>query len=88
MSEPRPEPDAGPDHDVWDSPEQREYEADPAAYEARVEAEYAERQTAEAAATRAQIHRDAEVEAEFWEKVEAADEADAEGEAEAGAEIG
>ena len=83
MSEPRPEPDAGPDRDVWDSPAWREYQADPAAYEARVEAEHAARLAAEAAAVRAQIQRDADAEAEFWEKVEAAN-----AEAEAEAEIG
>lgn len=77
MSEPRPELDAGPEGDVWDSPAQREYEADPAAYEARVEAEYTERQAAEAEAARAQIHRAAETEADFWARVEAEPELEA-----------
>ena len=50
MSEPRLEPDAEPESDVWDSLAQREYEADPAAYDARVAARYAELQVVQAAA--------------------------------------
>jgi hypothetical protein len=80
MSEPRPEPDAGPDRDVWDSPAWREYEADPAAYEARVAARYAELQAAQAEADRAQADRDAAAEADFWEMCEAEDEAEPEAE--------
>jgi hypothetical protein len=80
MSDARPEPDAGPDRDVWDSPAQREYEADPAAYEARVEARYAELQAAQAAAERVRADREADAEARFWDMREAEREADAEAE--------
>jgi hypothetical protein len=73
MSEPRPEPDAGPDRDAGDSPAQREYEAGPAAYDARIAARYAELQAAQA-------DRGAAAEAEFWAMCAAEDEAGAEAE--------
>jgi hypothetical protein len=80
MSEPRPEPAAGLDRDVWDSPTQREYEADPAAYEARVAARYEELQAAEAEAARLQADLDAAADAEFWAVCEAEGGADPEAE--------
>jgi hypothetical protein len=76
MSESRPEPDAGPDRDAGDSPAQREYEAGPAAYDARIAARYAELQAAQAA----QADRGAAAEAEFWAMCAAEDEAEAEAE--------
>ena len=75
-----PEPEA----DVWDSPAQREYEADPAASDARVAARYAELQSDQAAAGRARAVREAAAEARFWARLEAADKAEAEAEAELG----
>ena len=80
MSEPRLEPDAEPESDVWDSPAQREYEADPAAYDARVAARYAELQVVQAAAERARADREAAAEARFWAMREAESEAEAEAE--------
>ena len=79
-SHPSPEPDAAPEADAWDSPAQREYEADPAAYDARVAARSAELQAAEAAADRAWQIAEAETEAQFWEMREAEQRAEAEAE--------
>lgn len=84
MREPRSEPDAGPERDVWDSPAQREYEADPAAYDARAAGRYAELQAAQAVAGRARAVREAAAEARFWARLKAEDQADAEAEAELG----
>lgn len=82
MSQSGPEVDTGPESDVWDSPVQREYEADPAAYDARVAVRYAELQAAQATAERVRADREAAAEDRFWAMQEA------EGEAEAEAELG
>jgi hypothetical protein len=78
MSERSSEPEPEADRDVWDSPAQREYEADPAAYDARVAARYAELQAAQAAAERVRADREAAAEARFWAMREAEAEAEAE----------
>ena len=80
MSQATPEPDAAPEADAWDSPAQREYEADPAAYDARAAARYAELQAAEAAADHARQIAEAEAGDRFWAMRAAEIEADAEAE--------
>jgi hypothetical protein len=83
MNEPRPEAQPVPEADVWDSPAQREYEADPAAYEARAAARYAELQADRVAAARLQTDREIEAEDRFWALLEAEDEIELEIELEA-----
>ena len=84
MNEPRPEAQPELEADVWDSPAQREYEGDPAAYEARVAARYAELQADRAAAARVQADREIAAEDRFWALLEAEDEIEPEIELEAG----